>query len=89
MFHFLPEGDGSGGQVVRSMTLKRLMILECFSTDRPVLTSQEIGDSVGLLAIAVELLTASLVGLGLIAEDASGVYHFPGHALHPEVTDRR
>jgi hypothetical protein len=62
------------------MTSKRLMILACFSTDRPVLISQEIGDSVGLLAVTVELLTAPLVGLGLIAEDAAGVYHFPGHA---------
>ena len=63
------------------------MIFACFSTDRPVLTSQEIGDSVGLLAVAVELLAAPLVGLGLIAEDASGVYHIPDYGLHREVED--
>jgi hypothetical protein len=72
-----------------STTLKRLMIFACFSIDRTVLSSQEIGDSVGLLAVTVELLTVSLVGLGLIAEDASGVYHFPGHSFHLEVKDQR
>jgi hypothetical protein len=70
-------------------TLRRLMILACFSADRPVRTSQEIGDLVGLLAVAVELLTAPLVGLGLIAEDAPGVYRFPGHAPYLEVKDQR
>jgi hypothetical protein len=65
------------------------MIFACFSTARPVLTSQEIGDSVGLLAVTVELLTAPLVGLGLIAEGASGVYHYPGHVLYPGVKDQR
>ncbi len=65
------------------------MILTCFSPDRPVRTSQEIGDSVGLLAVTVELLTAPLVRLGLIAEDASGVYHFSGRAPHLEVKDQR
>lgn len=70
-------------------TLGRLMIFACFSMERPVRTSQEIGDSVGLLAITVELLTAPLVGLGLIAEDAAGIYRFPGHEPHLEVNDQR
>jgi hypothetical protein len=65
------------------------MIFACFSTDRPVRTSQEIGDSMGLLAVTVELLTTPLVGLGLIAEDAAGIYRFPGHAPDLEVKDQR
>ncbi len=76
--------ESSGGT-----TCMRLMIFACFSTDRPVLTSRELGDSVGLLAVTVELLITPLVGLGLIAEDASGVYHFPGHVLHLEAKDQR
>lgn len=65
------------------------MILTCFSSARPVRTSHEIGDSVRLLAVTVELLTARLVRLGLIGEDATGLYHFPGHAPHLEVKDQR
>lgn len=65
------------------------MILTCFSLDRPVRTSQEIGDRVGLLAVTVELLTARLVRLGLIGEGAIGVYHFPGRASRLEVKDQR
>jgi hypothetical protein len=72
-----------------STLCKRLMMFACFSTDHPVLTSQELGDSVGLLAVTVELLITPLVGLGLIAEDATGVYHFPGDVPHLEVKDRR
>lgn len=76
-------------EVSASTTIRRLMIFACFSADRAVRTSQEIGDLVGLLAVTVELLTAPLVGLGLIAEDAAGVYRFPGHTTDLEVKDQR
>jgi hypothetical protein len=66
-------------------TMRRLMILACFSPDRPVLTSQEIGESMGFLAIAIELLMAPLVAFGCICEDASGVYRLAEQAPYPEL----
>jgi DNA-binding IclR family transcriptional regulator len=65
------------------------MILTCFSPGRPVRTSQEIGDSVGLSAVTVERLTARMVRLGLICEDATGVYRVREPASDLEVKDQR
>jgi hypothetical protein len=70
-------------------SLRRMMILTCFSPGRPVRTSQEIGDLMGLRAVTVEFLMARLVMFGLIGEDATGVYHFPGGGHHLEVSDQR
>jgi hypothetical protein len=75
--------------VRESSALRRLMILACFSPDRPVLTSQEIGESMGLLAVTIELLMARLVRFGCICEDASGIYRLVEHAPYPELRDQR
>jgi DNA-binding IclR family transcriptional regulator len=65
------------------------MILACFSPDCPVLSSQQIADTLALLPLTVELLVARLVRLGWISEDVSGAYCLAIHPRHVEVEDPR
>jgi DNA-binding IclR family transcriptional regulator len=55
-------------------TARRLMILACFSPNRPVLTSQQIADTLALLPLTIDLLVAPLVRHGWIIEDVPGAY---------------